>query len=74
MGGLGKELMETIKHLLGFILLMHIPIGGIFWAYIAWEIGSFGMFWCVCIVPVSVPVGIYMLYFGPPDWILYLFG
>ena len=66
--------MERIKGMLGFLLILHVPLGGFFWAYISWELGSFIMFWCVCIMPISIPVGIYMIYFGVPDWITYLYG
>ena len=66
--------MEKIKMILYFLLIIHVPMGGLHWAYISWELGSFLMFWCVCILPLSVPVGVYMMYFGIPNWIMHLFG
>ena len=60
--------------LLSVLLVLHIPLGGYYWTYISWTFGSWLMFWCVCLVPISVPVGIYMFYFGVPDWITNLFG
>ena len=65
---------EIIKNIIGFILMIHIPLGAFTWAAVGWEIHNFIMFWMVAILPISVPVGIYMFYFGPPDWIMYLFG
>ena len=66
--------MENIKTIFSFLLVMHVPIGGLYWVYLSWELGNFIMFWCVCILPLSVPLGAYMFYFGVPEWILYLFG
>ena len=60
--------------LLSVLLVLHIPLGGYYWTYISWTFGSWLMFWCVCLLPISVPVGIYMFYFGVPDWITNLFG
>ena len=56
------------------ILVLHVPFGGFYWTYISWELGSWIMFWCVCLMPISIPVGSYMLYFGVPNWVLTLFG
>lgn len=70
-----NKILKKIKEIFSFILVLHFPVGGIYWAYASFEIvGSFLMFWCVCIMPISIPVGIYMFYFGIPDWIFYLFG
>ena len=60
--------------LLSVLLVLHVPLGGYYWTYISWTFGSWLMFWCVCLIPISVPVGIYMFYFGVPDWITNLFG
>ena len=56
------------------ILVLHIPLGGFYWTYVSWVLGSWIMFWCVCLMPVSIPVGIYMFYFDVPDWTSKLFG
>ena len=39
-------------------------MGAFTWAAVAWEIHNYFMFWLVAIMPVSVPVGIYMLYWA----------
>ena len=77
-GGIGIERYKTrgggFWILLSFLLIFHIPLGAYHWTYISWTFGSWLMFWCVCLVPISVPVGIYMFYFGVPNWIINLFG
>ena len=70
-----KKFKDTLTGYLAIFLVMQVPLGGFYWAYISWELGSFLMFWSVCIIPISVPVGVYMFYSGViPDWITYLFG
>ena len=64
----------TIWDYLATLLVLHVPLGGFYWAYISWKFGSFIMFWCVCIIPVSVPTGVYMFYFGVPNWVNNFFG
>ena len=66
--------MEFIKTALFIILGLHVPLGMFTWIGVAWDIDNFFMFWLCWFAPVTVPVGVYMFYFGPPDWILYLFG
>ena len=62
-----------IQNILAGLFGIHVLIGMYTWAAVSWGY-SLAMFWCVVILPVSVPVGIYMFYFGVPDWIVFLFG
>ncbi|MFJ5537282.1 hypothetical protein [Vreelandella titanicae] len=54
-----------------------IGIGGIYWLWIAIQIGSFWMF-IVGLFPlfyiVTAPVGAWSLLFGVPSWVFSLFG
>ena len=69
-----KDQDTNIWDWLATILVLHVPLGGYYWAFVSWELGSWIMFWCVCLIPISVPTGVYMFYFGVPNWILSLFG
>lgn len=69
-----KKLIEYIQGIIGFVLVLHVPLGGYTWCVVAFDGGSFFMFWCVIFMPVSIPLGIYMLYFGTPEWLINLFG
>ena len=69
-----KDQDTNIWDWLATILVLHVPLGGYYWAFVSWELGSWIMFWCVCLMPISVPTGVYMFYFGVPNWIYGLFG
>lgn len=79
------QLIEAfIKIVLGavtglFVILFGIalPVGGLYWMWIAIQIGSFWMF-VLGIIPPAWPitstVGIYSLLFGAPHWVFTWFG
>ena len=80
--------MEKIKDFLGGILALGggvlgfgiyilIAIGGLYWLWMAIQIGSFGMFVVGLIPPffiLTAPIGAYSFIFGVPDWIFNIFG
>jgi hypothetical protein len=59
---------------LGLAVLM--PLGGLYWLWMAIQYKSFWMF-AVGLFPLTAifaaPIGGYSLIFGPPDWVLHLF-
>lgn len=78
------DIRDGILHLIslsagGLFLVMYglLGIGGLYWLWMAIQLGSFGMF-AIGIFPlaflVTVPVGAYSLIFGMPDWVIALFG
>lgn len=54
-----------------------LALGGLYWLWIAVEIGSFFMFvvgvFPLCYV-VTAPVGAYSILFGVPNWVYAMFG
>ncbi len=65
--------MDVIKLILQFIVGAHVALGSIYWLYLSWMFGSILMFLCFLLLPISVPIGIYSWYFGPPLWLVELF-
>ena len=65
--------MGILKLLLQFVIGVHIALGAIYWLYLSWMFGSILMFFCFFLLPISIPIGIYSLYFGPPLWLVELF-
>lgn len=60
---------------LGAVVLANV--GGIYWLWLAIKLGSFGMFILGVIPPawiITAPVGAWSLLFGPPYWVLRMFG
>ena len=47
---------SSIWDWLSVILILHVPLGGYYWAYVSWELGSLRMFRCVCLMPISIPM------------------
>ena len=60
-----------------FVIYGLFAVGGVYWLWMAIQLGSFWMF-VVGLFPlsflVSVPVGAYSLVFGMPDWVISFFG
>jgi hypothetical protein len=59
------------------VLFLLMPLGALYWLWIAIKLGNFMMFVLGLLgpaVPVTAPVGLYMLLFGTPRWIVELFG
>ena len=54
-----------------------LSLGGLYWLWIAVQIGSFFMF-VVGVFPlfyiVTAPVGAYSFLFGVPNWVFAMFG
>lgn len=62
----------------GIIFWILFSIGGIYWLWMAIQLGSFFMFF-VGLFPITAvflasPVGAWSLLFGAPDWVLNFFG
>ena len=58
-------------------LLTAMPLGCVYWLWMSFQVGSLLMFAAGFVPPLFVvtgPVGFYALIFGPPDWLLRLFG
>lgn len=70
-------LAGALGGVVGISLTLVFGIGGLYWLWVSIQIGSFFMF-LVGVFPVTLPVtgpvGAWMMFFGPPDWILRLFG
>ena len=78
--------MESIKNffvgtfgffglILMWVLAILIPVGDIYWLWMAIQIGNFWMFLLGLIPPIALftgPVGAYSLLFGMPDWLINL--
>lgn len=61
----------------GILLMLVFSVGGLYWLWMAIQLESFFMF-LVGVFPVffivTAPIGAWMMFFGPPDWILNVFG
>ena len=51
-----------------------IALGIFYWCYVAWGFKSLLMYALTVFPPLSISMGLYMFFFGVPDWIIYLFG
>jgi len=69
-----ETLKENIQQLFGLVLIGHVITAPFVCISVSLELDSMFMFWCSGILPVSVPLGIYMIYFDVPHWVIYLFG
>lgn len=61
----------------GFAIMASIAVGSLYWLWMAIQLGSFLMFALILFPPsiiITAPVGIYSILFGPPDWVLHVFG
>ena len=54
-----------------------LSLGGLYWLWIAVQLGSFSMFvigvFPLCYI-VTAPVGAYSILFGVPNWVFATFG
>ncbi|HIO47356.1 TPA: maltose ABC transporter permease [Candidatus Poribacteria bacterium] len=61
-----------------YALILLLILGGVYWLWMAIQLGSFWMFAIGLVFPISgivtCPVGAWSLLFGIPDWIHNLFG
>ena len=78
--GIKEKVTEMATGALGWIIMplfFLIPIGDLYWIWMAIQFGSFGMFFVGLIPPfffIAAPVGAWSLIFGPPDWVIRMFG
>ena len=81
---MGNSMVQSLKTLAsgiggGLIMLamLAISVGGLYWLWVAIQIGSFLMF-LVGVFPlffiVTGPVGAWGLLFGMPNWVFNIFG
>ena len=71
------RIIETVGGGLVFCLMALLPIGELYWLWMAFQLSSFWMFAMAFFPPtilVAAPVGAYSLIFGIPDWVIYRFG
>lgn len=65
---------------IGFLLIplyLAIPIGDLYWLWMSIQLGSFWMFVVGLMPPffiIAAPIGLWSLIFGPPQWVLRMFG
>ena len=60
-----------------YVLFLGIPIGELYWLWMAIKLGSFWMFVVGLLGPmifIASPIGLYSLIFGIPRWIFSTFG
>jgi hypothetical protein len=60
-----------------FACFFAIPIGELYWLWMAIQLGSFWMFALGLLGPLILvwsPIGLYSLIFGTPQWVLSTFG
>ena len=73
---IGEGLLGLVT--VGFFLAFYIilPVGWLYWIWMAFQLGSFSMF-VVALIPllhlITAPVGVYALFFGLPDWVFIYF-
>lgn len=76
-----SDFLEKLNSAVGgvsiIVGMIAISIGGLYWLWVAIQIGSFFMF-LVGIFPlfyiVTGPVGAWGLLFGMPNWVFNIFG
>ena len=71
------DLKGGFLSLLGMAISILFSIGGIYWLWMATQLGSFWMFFCGLFpftMLITVPVGAYSFIFGMPEWVANMFG
>ncbi len=71
------KLTDTVGGAAIVLLMPALGIGGLYWLWLSIQFGSFVMFALGLLGPVAIitaPIGFYSLLFGPPAWLLALFG
>ena len=71
---MGDWISDKLGSFMGMILMIGIPVGSIYWFWLAWQMHSLGMYFLTVVIPVSGPLGLWCLIFGVPDWVNRLFG
>ncbi len=71
------NLFEGAMGLIMVVVFGLLSLGGLYWLWIAIQIGSFFMFivgvFPLCFI-VTAPVGAYSILFGVPNWVFVMFG
>jgi hypothetical protein len=79
-GNMFKKLSELTTGALGFVFIgiyILLAVGELYWLWMSFQIGSFGMFLVGMIPPfiiLAMFVGAYGLIFGLPSWVYSFFG
>jgi len=72
-----KGAFGLVIGVVGAAIGLMFPLGGLYWMWIAIQVGSFWMF-VVGMIPPAWPVtcivGVYSLAFGVPHWVFNWFG
>ena len=71
------DLYDALGGVAGLAVLAVLPLGGLYWIWMAIHLGSFFMFFLGLAGPfalLTAPIGMYSLIFGMPDWIRSVFG
>jgi|SoiMethySBSTD1v2_1073268.scaffolds.fasta_scaffold06486_12 hypothetical protein len=71
-----KKFAATVGVPLAEFVFLLMPLGALYWLWIAIQLGSFMMFVFGILGPavaVTAPFGLYMLFFGVPHWVINLF-
>ena len=57
-------------------LALLLPLGWIEWLWTGFQLHSFAMVFMGLVLPLpfAIPTGLYMLAFGVPDWVQFIFG
>lgn len=58
-------------------LFVLCPVGALFWLWMATQLGSFIMAFCLFFpltTPIAIVVGAYSVLFGAPGWVFTLFA
>lgn len=54
-------------------LFFSLGIGLMYWAVLAWKVGSWLMFASLILFPFAALMGFWSLVFGTPEWVYYIF-
>jgi hypothetical protein len=72
-----EELTESFETAIFLALIMLLPVGALYWIWMAIQLKSFAMFALGVAGPMvflTAPIGAWSLVFGMPTWIGRFFG
>ncbi len=76
--GFFESMFGAAGVVVGIAFFATVSIGTLYWLWMAIQLGSFLMFAIAIFFPpamlVTGPVGLYSLIFGPPEWVINMFG
>lgn len=75
--GFFESMFGAAAGLVMFAFIISLSIGSLYWIWMAIQLGSFLMFAILFFPPAYIitgPVGFYALIFGPPEWVINMFG